>query len=56
MFKDHPREENNLDVILGWSLIAGSTMQKMIEWEIKSVVVIDRKIAIQRWSLAQVFL
>ena len=41
MFKDHPWEEHNLVFVHRWSLIAGSLMQNMSHWEIKSVVSID---------------
>ena len=43
VYKDHLRKENSLAFVHRWSLITGSFMQKMINWEIKSVV-IDREL------------
>ena len=44
VFKDHPWEENNLVFVNRWSLITEPFMQKMSNWEIKSLVVIDREL------------
>ena len=53
MLKDHQWDENNLDFVQMWSLIAGSFMQKMSNFEIK-VFAIESKIAKQWCFLAEV--
>ena len=41
VYKDHPWECNNMVFVHWWSLIAESFMQKMSNWETKSVVAIE---------------
>ena len=44
VYKDHPRKCNIMVVVNGWSLIAGSFMQNMSDWETNSVAVIYREL------------